>query len=286
MRVGTCQRACTLVYVPFMPRLEHRKPAAADRLIRNPFTGETSGTLAGRPASTAFVEIERPSATSVSVVWGTRLDDGGAPLFAVQQRVTECASETWALDSFTSALGRWRARGYVESGASREGSSVASHPLDPHGKTGEAFAAELAHVPWLASLGEPSADDDHVVRLASFEAWLGPEDAGSSMLAARLQEFRDALDTTPERPSWDALEDHVSADVTTRASWNVPYEPSEDPWFAPNAAVMQAAWVSRLLVRHLLLDRAMDDELLRIWKWTALGHWPAAYADDGRLVVF
>ena len=160
-------------------------------------------------------------------------------------------------------------------------------PLAPRAGELSAFVAGLVRVPWFVCLGEDGEEDGEVTRLRSFDAWAGPEDEGGALLNERLMEWTEALDLRRGGPE-PALAESVRAAVEGRAIWNVAYEPDQDPWYGPNAAVQMAGFVATLVAQHLAQGRPVPAELGSMWRWLARGHWPAGYDlehDPPRLVV-
>jgi hypothetical protein len=64
---------------------------------------------------------------------------------------------------------------------------------------------------------------------------------------------------------------------------NVPYRDEQDAWYAPNAAVWQAAWIAALvgctLFKYGQLPERSPSQwtLASEWSWFQEGHWPCCY---------
>jgi hypothetical protein len=70
----------------------------------------------------------------------------------------------------------------------------------------------------------------------------------------------------------------IHAAVLRAAASRVPYDPTEDYYHAPNAAVWEAAWTAGLVGLCLQTGRPIPPELREVWSWFARGHWPFGYA--------
>lgn len=270
-----------------MPRHERAHPARPDRSPVNPFTGAELSPIPGKPASVSFAEVDLDGLALVE--WDGEVDAAtGGDLYAPQRRRTRFQTIDQARAALERRVAALAEEGYRPAGAAR-GRGEPEPPLDPRAGGVDAFADGLDRVPWLVNLGADPAADADVICIRSFDAWLGPEDEGTALLNERLMGWKDALDAGAPDPAWPARADRIGASVHTRASWNVAFDPAEDPWYGPNAAVASAAFVSTLLAQHLAHRRPIPDELFEVWGWYARGHWPAAYDaehDPPRLVVF
>ena len=154
------------------------------------------------------------------------------------------------------------------------------------------FLRQLEVVPWFSQLGRPVPPDAEVETISTWKEWPGPEEWNVAELAQRQQElydglFGDAADQeSPQKSLWDAV--HVI--VFRRATEFVPYDPNEDPWHGPTAAVWQAAWTAGLIALCLQLGQEIPPEIQSQWTWFERGHWPCGYdpnqRDLGRLLVY
>ncbi len=74
----------------------------------------------------------------------------------------------------------------------------------------------------------------------------------------------------------------------------VPYDPENDVWYGPNAAVALAASSARLVALYVFAGEAIPPLLRDEWNWYVEGHWPCGCAfypedvdsDDDELVVY
>jgi len=270
-----------------MPRFQKKTPELADRKAVNPFTKEPLPPLRCRPAAMDSVELDLEG----PVVWrlrGAVLANSGEPIYEAPWAQRKYPTPSQAEEAFAQMLDGARAEGYElasgggpyrASGTRRSGPRI----LDPRTETAESFVTGLLSVPWFVNIGFDDDADGRVCRIRSFDEWPGPEDITGELLAERCGRWADALESLPPKDEWPALDRRVTDIVTTRASWNVPYDPNEDPWHPPTACVGHAAFVSALLTRHLLLQQPFPDELLDMWAWFGRGHWPAAYDESSDL---
>lgn len=274
-----------------MPRLEKTSPARPDRESVNPFTKEPRPVLPGRPAAVDFIELHLDG-RSVWRLRGAVLAESRAPLYEAQWRQMSYSTPSQAEEAFTRLLDGARADGFREAPATpADRNRPSPRILDPRKETAESFVTGLASVPWFVNVGLDSDDDASVARIRSFDEWAGPEDVTGELLAERLQRWSDALAPLPSDSEWPALEARVQDLATTRGSWNVPFDPDEDPWHPPTACVGHASFVSALVTRYLRYQTPIADELAEMWGWFACGHWPAAYdessdLEQGKLIVF
>ncbi len=152
------------------------------------------------------------------------------------------------------------------------------------------FCQRLDQIPWLDNLGKPHPQDKTVCRILDWDMWLGPEDSAVTLMTEVSVYWQEQLAQAvgdPEALSrhWDPIESRVLA----LAQAHVPYEPDQDPWYAPNAAVWSAAWFAALAGCWLWqfgdlslpwLDKVETQNQWRldlIWGWFAAGHWPCSF---------
>jgi hypothetical protein len=156
--------------------------------------------------------------------------------------------------------------------------------------TVEAFLAQLENVSWFSNLGAPTPPDARVVRMLTWDDWPGPEEPAVLELFAREHELYERI--IDERDADDGLmglSKRVRKTVMRSASNNVPFDPDEDPWHAPSAAVWQAAYITELIALCLQTGRDVPPGLHEQWNWFVRGHWPAGCAsldDPGWLLVY
>jgi hypothetical protein len=275
-----------------MPRFEKTSPARPDRKSVNPFSNAPRPLLQGRPAAVDFLELHLDGQR----VWrlrGAALADSGEPLYEAQWRQLRYATPSRAENAFSKQLDGARSDGFREvAEMMKDKSRPSPRILDPRKETASSFVTGLASVPWFVNVGLDSDEDASVARIRSFDEWGGPEDLTGALLHERLERWSDVLTAMPSDSEWPALEARVQDLVTTRGSWNVPFDPDEDPlWHPPTACVGFASFVSGLLTCHLRSQKPIPDELAEMWSWFARGHWPAAYdessdLEQGKLIVF
>lgn len=273
-----------------MPRFERLSPARPDRSNTNPFTG-ASTVLPGRPASRDFIVLTLADA-KLERVRGARTVDGNRPLFDEQRRLINYSSADEARACFQSMVTDAHANGYRDVDASDplEGATVHGKLLDPRTEEVDSFVEGLVRVPWFVNLGVVGPNDASVVRIHAFDDWPGPEDPTAELMADRFVRWSEELEEAPVTPELRELERLVDERVVSRASWNVDFDPSEDPYHAPSACVMHASVVATLVTRYLFVDEMLPDELVDLWLWFARGHWPCAYHSSssrtrGKLIV-
>jgi hypothetical protein len=161
---------------------------------------------------------------------------------------------------------------------------------DPKSLLLDQFVTGLETIPWFKRLGEPSVRDIDVLRIYSWQTWPGPENPGATIQAEYhsqwLEELFQSETPPPDDPLtklWESINDKVMA----LARINVPYYDEEDPWYGPNAAVWQAAYVAALigctLAKHGRLIQVQPKRpssqwtLENEWWWFQRGHWPCCY---------
>ena len=151
---------------------------------------------------------------------------------------------------------------------------------------------EPTSVPWLANLGGTIADKG-VPRIFRWEDWPEPEDDAVLELSLRHQSLHDhLLEEAGERQAeLLALWEQVQQATLAAAQHAILYNPQQDAWHAPTAAVWQAAWTAALVTLHHYTNRPLPADLADQWTWYLHGHWPCMYAwaaagKVGPLVVF
>lgn len=157
-----------------------------------------------------------------------------------------------------------------------------SQPMDPSMLSPEEFLRSLDQVPWFSHLGEPNARDHQVARIRDWEEWPGPESSQVRALGPRGQSLRDELIEVAgvRKAEVEAWWERIRQAVFQQACGAVPYDPEEDTWHGPTAAVCHAAWVAGLVGCGLLLGREIPSEATEQWSWFVEGHWPCGYAFD------
>jgi hypothetical protein len=156
------------------------------------------------------------------------------------------------------------------------------------------FLAQLESIPWFSKIGQPIPASCGVKRISWWADWPGPEDDSTDALCYRHQAIYDDImaDAGHERERLVALWDQIHALVHQLAAPMVPYDDQEDVYYAPNVAVLNAAWTAGLIGILLYLKRKIPDDLQEQWRWYTQGHWPCGYAwvdsEDryGPLVVY
>lgn len=154
------------------------------------------------------------------------------------------------------------------------------------------FLKRLEVVPWFSQLGKPGPEVVEVETISTWEEWPGPEEWNVAELSERLQELYDTVfsDAADEEAAPISLRDAIRVIVFRRATHAVPYDPNEDPWHGPTAAVRQAAWTAEYIGMCLQLGRPVPAEIQSQWEWFERGHWPCGYAPlldkPGRLLIF
>jgi hypothetical protein len=108
--------------------------------------------------------------------------------------------------------------------------------------------------------------------ISSWEEWPGPEDPLVSEIHYGQQAIKDKIFSVEQETEWN----EALALVVGVASKNLPYDPSEDSWYAPNVAVWQAAWVFCLEELYQSNSIPVPNELVAQIYWFEKGHWPCA----------
>ena len=141
----------------------------------------------------------------------------------------------------------------------------------------DAFIDSLSTVPWFSRIGEAPAD---VSRITSWDEWPGPEDDFVRSAAMDQQAIYDTFCVAQNGlpPELQSTWDKVHQSVFDRAAPQVPYDPDEDTWHPPTAAVWDAAWTACLVALHIQTGRAIPQLLHDRWQWFLRGHWPCSYS--------
>jgi hypothetical protein len=155
-------------------------------------------------------------------------------------------------------------------------------PTDPSRLSPEEFLRSLALVPWFSRLGEPSPRDHQVARIRDWHEWRGPRSPQVQALGPRSQVWYDELIEAagPRKQEVEALWERIRLAVFEHACGAVPFDPEEDTWHGPTAAVWHAAWVAGVVGCSILLGREIPSEAMDQWGWLVEGHWPCGYAHD------
>lgn len=111
----------------------------------------------------------------------------------------------------------------------------------------ESFLIEIDQIPWFANLGKPSRLDSQALRIASWEAWPGPETPGSGLMAEAAEARRARLLGAGDPPMIEALWQRIHERVFMQAIACVPWKDNQDAWYAPNTGVFRAAWNAALV---------------------------------------
>ena len=163
--------------------------------------------------------------------------------------------------------------------------------VDPLATSFDAFRESVGELPWFECVGDPTDWDDGIIRLDDWSAVPSPEFAGRDFLSTRYMEWSEQIDQLMADRG-DYPQDDISSLIFEAASQSVDYKPDQDPYHAPNAAVLEACYVSELIGKHIFVRANPPAELLRIWSFYAIGHWPLGYSegvwpsDPGNLMVF
>ena len=145
------------------------------------------------------------------------------------------------------------------------------------------FLVAVASAPWFRNIGQPTPAAAGVDRVSRWEDWPGPREPSVAELGERQQALYDDLMRAAggRRDELSALWGRIQALVFEVAAPAVPYDPRQDTWHAPTAAVWQAAWTAGLVGLCLQSGRPVPPELQAQWEWFARGHWPCGYATQG-----
>ena len=121
---------------------------------------------------------------------------------------------------------------------------------------------------------------------ADLDAWPGPEDADVSALNRYEVELAAPVERAIRGLHRDDVRAHAEEiGARVRASTDVAYDPDEDPWHPPTAAVDTAVYVAETLAGYVGLGWPVPDDLRTLWAWYETGRWPGAIS-DGALVVY
>lgn len=150
-----------------------------------------------------------------------------------------------------------------------------------------AYLRELETIPWFSRIGQPQEPEPGVERLRGWEDWPGPLAPAVDELFRRQQALHDQLlaESGAARPQLLDSWSQVHRTVLEAAASRVPYDPDQDCFHAPTAAVWTAAWTAGLVGWCGYLRRPVPADLAEQWRWLQWGCWPAGYAwvdDQGR----
>ena len=142
------------------------------------------------------------------------------------------------------------------------------------------FVAEVKSIPWLKNVGKPFPLGATAKILQRWEDWPGPEEPAVLELSTRFQHLYDQVIAESRSRGLDLSDlcKQVHEIVFDCASRAVPYDPKQDCYHGPTAAVWQAASTAELLAMCVAMGRSIPDDLQEQWKWFVNGHWPAAYS--------
>ena len=145
------------------------------------------------------------------------------------------------------------------------------------------FLVRLREVPWFADIGRPMPAVSRVERIERWEEWPGPEEESVAILHEKHQALYDSIIEAagPSRDRLLAMWDRIHFLVFEVAAPRVPYDPDQDSWHGPSAAVWQAAWTAGLVGLCLLSTRPVPPALQEQWGWFMRGRWPCGYASVG-----
>ncbi|HLN27892.1 MAG TPA: hypothetical protein VK395_09115 [Gemmataceae bacterium] len=154
------------------------------------------------------------------------------------------------------------------------------------------FLAQLENIAWFGQIGQRLPASDKSQQIFRWEDWPGPEDPSVSSMADREQALYDELMEIASQQNkekglefWNEVQDTVLRAVGTA----VPYDPNQDTWHAPTAAVWGAIWTAGLVGLCRLLQHPVPQDQQAQWNYFLQGHWPCAWEGDypeGRMVVY
>jgi hypothetical protein len=143
----------------------------------------------------------------------------------------------------------------------------------------ETFIDELKTVPWFANLGKPLPDQG-IQRIGGWTEWKGPESEPNEIFYSSLQLLRTGCEGR-HRYQKDKLKkvfDEVYGQVVKAAAGPVPYDPDEDIWHGPTAAVWDAAFTAACMALYLYVADPVPVFLEEHWAWFKKGHWHCGFA--------
>ena len=118
----------------------------------------------------------------------------------------------------------------------------------------------------------------------AWDDWPGPQSPLVELIHTQHQDLYDELlARSGNGPALEAVFDRIRDRVLALAGARVPYDPAEDAWHPPSAAVWHAAWTAGLMALCISEGRTRPPELASQWMWFTRGHWPAAYAREALL---
>jgi hypothetical protein len=147
-------------------------------------------------------------------------------------------------------------------------------------RTLKEFEERLGSVAWFANIGRPSPWDHGCARMSLWEDWPGPENRLSDAFCRMHVVLRDRTVGTPADPDLQALFARMRMLTLSYARTEVPYDPEEDCYHAPNQCVWDAAEVTAIIACALARDRPVPEDLVELWNWYEAGHWPSCFARE------
>jgi hypothetical protein len=137
----------------------------------------------------------------------------------------------------------------------------------------ERLANRIRAIKLFSSLGV-DIDDAVVVRIRSWNEWVGPEDPLGLQIGMRQQTLHDAIVVKSDEQLWNqAL--RIAVGISAKS---VPYAEGEDSWHAPNIAAWSAAWTFSLEEAYFSRSISVPAEVVAQLYWYERGHWPCAVA--------
>jgi hypothetical protein len=155
-------------------------------------------------------------------------------------------------------------------------------PLPENNSDLSRFLTQVEHTSWFTQVGTPVRWNNAIHGMSRWEEWPGPGASSTIGLSYWQQALYDEIMSASDekRGALAELWNTIQSMVLTDAAKAVPYNPNEDAWYAPNAAVWHAAWTAGLVGLHLYLRRSIPKELQEQWNWFAQGHWPYGWLED------
>lgn len=144
----------------------------------------------------------------------------------------------------------------------------------------ESFLDELKTVPWFANLGKPLSHEG-IRRIQNWGDWDGPESEPNEIFYSALQLLRTGCEGR-HRFQKDELKkvfDEVYGQVAKSAAKPVPYDPDEDIFHPPTAAVWDAAFTAACRALFLYVKDPPPPFLEEHWAWFREGHWHCGFAE-------